>query len=349
MTGHASIQRSRLRRGLVPLLVAAGSFAAPLPALALALAPAPEAAPTDEPEPQPEPQPEPDPTTTGPSADAEAEAVEALQRRIDTLERQVEVLRQSQAEVAKELGKPEPAVVEPAEEADEPATAPSAPADPVFNRQPDYADGFHFGSYGRVVVGGDHRGRAARNGDIVAYGSRLDEATYAELELRREDYWKEADAFTRVVFTLALAPPLFHQTGNFATTMGVRNLYIEESGLGLKNLRVWAGSRMYRGDDIYLLNFWPLDNLNTMGGGAIYNFKPNTELRVHTGVNQPRSPLFYQQASRPLPYAQPGAAQVAVLDRQKIISSARFSHIFWLGKSGAGIKPVVYCETNYAN
>ena len=349
MTGHASIQRSRLRRGLVPLLVAAGSFAAPLPALALALAPAPEAAPTDEPEPQPEPQPEPDPTTTGPSADAEAEAVEALQRRIDTLERQVEVLRQSQAEVAKELGKPEPAVVEPAEEADEPATAPSAPADPVFNRQPDYADGFHFGSYGRVVVGGDHRGRAARNGDIVAYGSRLDEATYAELELRREDYWKEADAFTRVVFTLALAPPLFHQTGNFATTMGVRNLYIEESGLGLKNLRVWAGSRMYRGDDIYLLNFWPLDNLNTMGGGAIYNFKPNTELRVHTGVNQPRSPLFYQQASRPLPYAQPGAAQVAVLDRQKIISSARFSHIFWLGKSGAGIKPVVYGETHYAN
>ena len=26
---------------------------------------------------------------------------------------------------------------------------------------------------------------------------------------------------------------------------------------------IWAGSRMYRGDDIYLLDFWPLDNLNT--------------------------------------------------------------------------------------
>jgi hypothetical protein len=142
---------------------------------------------------------------------------------------------------------------------------------------------------------------------------------------------------------------LFHQTGDFSTALGVRNLYIEESGLGLKNLRIWAGSRMYRGDDIYLLNFWPLDNLNTLGGGAIYSFTPSTEPRLHTGVNQPRSPLFYQQAERPLAYAQPGEAQVAILDRQKVISSARLSHIFWLGNSGAGIKPVVYGESHYAN
>lgn len=269
-----------------------------------------------------------------------------MRKRIDTLERQIEVLRQSQAEVAKELGKPEPVLVTPE---DEPATAPSAPSDVAYNRAPDYADGFHFGSYGRVVIGGDHRGRAMRDGDIVAHGSRLDESTYAELELRREDYWEQTDSFTRIVATLALAAPLFHQTGSFTTNMGVRNLYIEESGLGLDRLRVWAGSRMYRGDDIYLLNFWPLDNLNTLGGGAIYDFSTGTELRVHTGINQPRSALFYQQGARPLPYAQPGAAQVAVLDRQKVVSSARASHIFWLGDSGAGIKPVLYGETHYAN
>jgi hypothetical protein len=28
---------------------------------------------------------------------------------------------------------------------------------------------------------------------------------------------------------------------------------------------------MYRGDDVYLLNWWPLDNLNMVGGGARYN------------------------------------------------------------------------------
>jgi hypothetical protein len=340
--------RGRLAWGLVPLLAAAGSLAVPTHVQAKR-APEP-AAPTEtepetEPEPQPEPEPEPEPT--GPASGPSGEELEALQRRIDTLERQVEVLRKSQAEVAEELGKPAPVLVQP--ETDAPVTAPSAPADVADNRPPDYADGFHFGSYGRVVIGGDHRGRAARNGDIVAYGSRLDESTYAELEMRREDYWKATDSFTRIVATLAIAAPLFHQTGNFSTNMGVRNLYIEESGLGLEKLRLWAGSRMYRGDDIYLLNFWPLDNLNTVGGGAIYNFKEFTELKVHAGVNQPSSPLFYQAVPRPLSYAQPGAAQVAVLDRQKVISSARLSHIFWLGKSGAGIKPVVYGEAHYAN
>ncbi|WP_266222053.1 carbohydrate porin [Paraliomyxa miuraensis] len=326
---------------MIPLLAAAGSLAVPSLVHAMAPGPAADSEPADEPVPEPEPEPEP-PPPSGPSV----EEVQALQRRIDTLERQVEVLRQSQAEVAEELGKPPPVIVQPS---DEPATAPSAPADLPYNRAPDYADGFHFGSYGRVVIGGDHRGRAFRNGDIVAYGSRLDESTYAELELRREDYWEATDSFTRIVATMAVAAPLFHQTGSFDTTLGMRNLYIEESGLGLKKLRLWAGSRMYRGDDIYLLNFWPLDNLNTMGGGAIYGFTDHTELRLHAGANQPRSPLFYQQAARPLPYAQPGAAQVPVLDRQKVVSSARFSHIFWLGDSGAGIKPVVYGETHYAN
>jgi len=327
------------------LVLASGSAHAAL--AEIAMAPATEGpAQTAEPEPEAPPETE---TPEGPSA----EEVEALMRRIDTLERQVEVLRESQAEVAEELGKAPPVLVqpEPAPKADEdePPTLPSAPTDVVYNRPPDYADGFHFGTYGRVVVGGDHRGRVGRNGDIVAHGSRLDESSYAELELRREDYWEKTGAYTRVVTTLAIGSPLFHQTGTFDSAIGIRNLYIEESGLGLKKLRLWAGSRMYRGDDVYLLDFWPLDNLNTMGGGAAYNFTDDTELKLHTGANQPQSPLFYQAVPRPLPYAQPGAAQVAVLDRQKVISSARLSHIAWLGDSGAGIKPVIYGEAHYAN
>jgi len=81
-----SCSRSRLAWGLAPLLAAAASLAVPQPARALAPEPAP-AVPEAQPEPEPEPQPEPAPT--GPSA----EELEAMQRRIDTLERQVEVLR----------------------------------------------------------------------------------------------------------------------------------------------------------------------------------------------------------------------------------------------------------------
>lgn len=309
------------------------------------------AAPGDAPEPTTPDGPEPTPTTTAPAPEGPSQdEVDAMQARIDALEEQVDVLRESQAEVAQELGKepPREVIVREVEKKDEPKTKVAAPEDVDHNRPPDYADGFHFGSYGRVVAGGDHRGRAGRDADIVARGSRLDESAYVELELRREDYWEETDSYTRIVATLAMAHPLFHYNTQFNLNAGLRNLYIEESDLGVKKLRVWAGSRMYRGDDIYLLDFWPLDNLNTLGGGAAYTIGSDLTVKVHTGVNQPNSQFFYQAVPRPRPLRQPGDTQVAILDRQKIISSAKVSNIFKVGKSG-GIKPVVYGELHYTN
>ncbi len=295
--------------------------------------------PPSEPAPTAEPEPERPPTTD----DAE---VDALRKRVDELEKRLE---QIDARQAQEQARPtEPTT------ATKPAT-PSAPVkaghkggagDSADNRTPDYAEGFHFGSYGRVVAGGDHRGRAGRDADFVAFGSRLDESNYAELELRREDYWEETGAYTRVVATVALGNPIFHYDAQFNAKLAVRNLYIEESGLGLKNLKVWAGSRMYRGDDIYLLNFWPLDNLNTLGGGLSYEFVPNLVLKLHSGVNQPQNAFFYQDATRPRPLGQIGDSTVRIADRQKSISSAKISHIIPIGESG-GFKPVLYGEMHF--
>lgn len=224
-----------------------------------------------------------------------------------------------------------------------PATGPKDP-----NQPPGYADGFHFGSYGRVIAGGDAAGRAGRNADIVARGSRLDESNYAELELRREDYWKKTGAYTRIVATAAFANPVFHYNGQFAATLALRNLYIEETGLGAKGLSVWAGSRMYRGDDIYLLDFWPLDNLNTIGGGAGYAFGPSrrTSLKFHAGLNQPTDPYFRQTVLRAPSYNQFGDLEVAVLDRQKLVSSLKLSHTWPVGEVG-GVKGVLYGELHY--
>ncbi len=50
---------------------------------------------------------------------------------------------------------------------------------------------------------------------------------------------------------------------------------------------------MYRGDDIYLLDFWPLDNLNTLGGGLAYTFLDDLDVKLHAGVNQLSSGLFF--------------------------------------------------------
>ena len=199
-----------------------------------------------------------------------------------------------------------------------------------------------------AAAGGDAAGRAGRNADIVARGSRLDESNYAELELRREDYWKKTGAYTRIVATAAFANPVFHYNGQFAATLALRNLYIEETGLGAKGLSVWAGSRMYRGDDIYLLDFWPLDNLNTIGGGVGYGFGEDrrTTLKFHAGLNQPTDPYYRQTVMRAPPQNQFGESEVVILDRQKMISSLKLTHTWPVGETG-GIKGILYGEFHY--
>ncbi|MBK7825790.1 carbohydrate porin [Nannocystis sp.] len=228
----------------------------------------------------------------------------------------------------------------------DPPPPPSDPHDP--NQPPGYANGFHFGSYGRVIAAGDAAGRPGRDADIVSRGSRLDESNYAELELRREDYWKKTGAYTRIVATTAFANPVFHYNGQFAASIALRNLYLEETGLGAKGLSVWAGSRMYRGDDIYLLNFWPLDNLNTIGGGLGYAFGEarRTSLKFHAGLNQPTDPYYRQTVLRAPPQNQFGETEVAILDRQKLISSLKLTHTWPLGEAG-GVKGILYGEFHY--
>ncbi len=228
-----------------------------------------------------------------------------------------------------------------------PAQLPSAPSSGgvALAKDGEPLHAFSFGSYGRVISATDLRGAPGRDADLVAYGSRLDEINYAELEFRRDDYWEKTDARTRIVATLAIGNPIFHYNGNFDIKMAVRNLYIEEKGLGSRNLSVWVGSRMYRGDDIYLLNFWPLDNLNTVGGGLAYQFSPNAKIALHGGLNQPESMYFEQNVPRPAPANNWGANTVSVLDRQKFIGSAKYTQML-PREGGAGMKVSAYGEAH---
>ena len=207
---------------------------------------------------------------------------------------------------------------------------------------------FQFGSYGRVMGAIDGRGGPGRNADIVAHGSRLDESTYVELELRREDQWDlpgdTNPVTTKIVTTVAIGDPLFHSSGKFEAKLAVRNLYLEERGIGGEGISVWVGSRMYRGDDAYLLDWWPLDNLNTVGGGVKLSLPTKTELAFHVGTNRLDDPFQYQTSPRPLPYGV-GTADVAVLNRARVIESGRFEQIVpgVLFDKG-GLKLVAYGE-----
>lgn len=221
--------------------------------------------------------------------------------------------------------------------------APAAQPAPDPARQ--FLDGFRFGSYGRIVAASDLRGMSGRQTRVVSFAPRIDEDdTYAELELRREDRFFGVD--TRIVATVAYAGPLFHYDGEFSERIAIRNLFAEANNILTPGLSIWGGSRMVRGDDVYLMNFWPMDNLNMVGGGLRYALEDDLELAVQVGMSQPNNPFQRQTDLVP---ARAGflADEIFVLDRPRTVLSGRLT--YWpLGRMERdGVKGVLYGEQHW--
>ena len=205
---------------------------------------------------------------------------------------------------------------------------------------------FEFGSYGRVWAASDLRGGTGRGSNVVAFGPRIvDEGSYAELELRREDKFSDR-VKSRIVATMALFPPFFHFSGRPEQQIGIRNLYAQGT---YDKVTIWAGSRMYRGDDIYLLNWWPLDNQNTIGGGVggpIHRSgdgSQETILQGHIGQQRLDNPYQFQQ----IPVVAPlgfGTVDVTKLDRPRTIETFKVTHLVRPGGGPSGFKAVLYGE-----
>jgi maltoporin len=206
----------------------------------------------------------------------------------------------------------------------------------------DFPTSFEFGSYGRVGAGYDLRGAPGGQTNVVTHGPRLEESPYAELELRSL-LGRPTEARVRIVATLALNGELFHYTGDFASRIGVRNLYAEAQDIFVPGLFLWAGSRMYRGDDLYLLDYWPLDNLNTMGGGAIY-LRGRFEGALQIGANRLIDPYQFQLVATPAPTF--GSREYAFLDRIRTVASARALFYFRPDSPGLRLKVKLYGEAH---
>lgn len=205
---------------------------------------------------------------------------------------------------------------------------------------------FEFGSYGRVNVASDLRGRQGRPADIVAHGSRLDEESYAELEFRREDTFTER-LRTRIVTTLAMFPPFFHSSAKIDNAIALRQLYAQ---VAYDNTQVWVGSRMYRGDDIYLLNWWPLDNQNTIGGGVGGKLPTDTFVAVHAGMQRLDNPWQYQTIPGQVPYTN-STTNVDYMDRPRMIQTLKLTQFLrdndrWtlFNDKRKGLKAALYGE-----
>lgn len=217
--------------------------------------------------------------------------------------------------------------------------------------------GFDFGSYGRVGIGSDLRGHTGYGVNVVSHGSRLEEPAYMELSFYYGGTIGDSSRRWRVVFVPAYSGDLFHTTGNFSQNFAIRNAYAEVENLGLRGLTLWAGSRMYRGDDVYLFDFWPLDNLNTVGGGAIYAMnQKRTLLALHLGMNRLDDLYQFQQVqipSRRLPSdstvltPQSATSSVTTLDRQRLVVSLKGTHFLRDLSLLPNGKLIVYGEFHY--
>jgi len=196
---------------------------------------------------------------------------------------------------------------------------------------------YAFGSYGRVGVGSDINGGRADQVNVVRRGPRLVENNYVELD----GYFiakPTEDITVRTVATLAFAGDLFHSSGEFDSDLALRNLFAEAT---YDKYRLWIGSRMYRGDDIYLLDYWPLDDLNTVGAGAGYVDGP-LAVDIQAGANRLNNQFQFQQIDVPDPEF--GAETIDLLDRQRYIGSLRGQYIFLQRPDGIGAKVKTYFE-----
>ena len=243
---------------------------------------------------------------------------------------------------------PEPTPVElPAEPVSAPTPAPAPtppPTIPVVTPAKPVAvidsrrDGFRFGSYGRVLASTDLRGGKPEPANVVAHGPRIVEDTYLELDLSYGLYTPRGQLI-RPVITLAFDGTLFHDTGDFDAQPAIRNMYLEVEVN--KQVTAWIGSRMYRGDDIYLFDYWPLDDLNTVGGGMAFRADA-LELAAHAGVNRLDDEFQFQEIEVANP--EQGATTVVQLNRQRMVASATAAYTLRRAKSEPSLKLKLHGE-----
>jgi len=194
------------------------------------------------------------------------------------------------------------------------------------------------GSYGRVGFSSDESGGEGDRVAITPYAPRLIEDNYLELDASYRAH-QGPEATVDITTTLSLFDAFFHYDGVADASWAIRRAFIEARELWGGPLWLSLGSRWLRGNDIYLMNMWPLDNLNTMGL-TLGARGPRYDAQLHLGVNRLNSnPLSPQVQRVAVPSASGfGADQVLLLDRQRLIASALFE------RRAAGWKWKLYGE-----
>ena len=155
---------------------------------------------------------------------------------------------------------------------------------------------FTFGSYGRVGLSTDESLARPQKRQITSSGPRIIQNDYLELDLNIG--WSPKDiGEVAVKTTVAYLDALPHATADFDSRVAVRQAFLLVDKVLGTGAFVWFGSRMARGDDIYLLDTWVLDDLNIVGLGSGYRWDKR-EASLVFGLNQQANAYQIQRIPR---------------------------------------------------
>lgn len=213
-----------------------------------------------------------------------------------------------------------------------PAPPPSPPSDRAW-----------LGSYGRVGLSSDLEGGQGAARAITPYAPRLIEDNYLELDAGYHAY-DGREGEVDVITTLAALDALMHYSGVSDARLALRRAFVEARDLWGTPLWLSLGSRWLRGDDIYLMNFWPLDDLNTLGLTAGARGERYDSF-LHVGVSRLERSALAPQSQRALVPAASGfgAEEAQLLNRQRLIIAAMYERRYG-GAEGMGWKWKLYGE-----
>ena len=159
---------------------------------------------------------------------------------------------------------------------------------------------------------------------LINIGTRLTEGNYLELDFGSAPMKSEFGT-AKVLTTLAFDDSLFHYDGQWQSSLALRRFQLSLEELWGNKTFLVVGSQWNRGDDIYLMNFGPLDDVNSNGLTIGYAAEDLTA-KLHLGVS--RLENNRQQQSVEVSGLGFEASQAQILDRQRFISTLSVEHRF---------------------
>ena len=199
------------------------------------------------------------------------------------------------------------------------------------------------GSYGRIGFTVDGDGGQAERRQITLFGPRVSEGNYLELDLGA-DGWKVDQSQVKVLTTLSFGDRFAHASGDFSTGIAIRQAFVEAEKIMGTGAFVWLGSRMARGDDIYLLDFWPMDDLNIVGLATGWRTE-QSDTQLLVGFN--RAIDRYQVQYVDVPDISFGEARVTSLNRQRTVAAVSSERRFTGGQGALATKLRLYGELHF--